>query len=186
MQDYFDIAFSADVRRLQENKGSRRLYDGADTRPGNPHKIGHEEISFITARDSFYIATISSTGWPYVQHRGGDIGFVKVLGPTTIGWLERPGNRQYIGTGNITADDRVSMILVDYPERARLKLFGHARHMPQPDEGLLKQLGGDFRSDGAVTVDIAAYNWNCPKHITPRFTSEQLEARASTARQWTR
>jgi hypothetical protein len=112
-----------------------------------------------------------------VQHRGGEDGFVNILGPTRIGWVERTGNRQYLGTGNITANGRVSMILVDYAQRTRLKLLGMATYHGDPDEALMAVLNPlGHRIDGAITLDVVATTWNCPKYITPRLEVDQLEA----------
>jgi predicted pyridoxine 5'-phosphate oxidase superfamily flavin-nucleotide-binding protein len=174
MENYLETAFSPAVRALQQRKGSRDTYD-----PGSvaPDALRTDEIEHITNRDSFYLATVSESGWPYVQHRGGDIGFVTVLGPTTIGWIERTGNRQYLGSGNITADDRMSAIFVDYPNRARLKIRGRATHHAEPTRELVEALGGEaLRNDGAITVEIIATDWNCPKYITPRYTADQVAA----------
>ena len=178
MTEYFDIAVTPAVRDLQEKKGSRALYDpetGTDL--GARHQLDDMEIEMITSRDSFYLASVSETGWPYVQHRGGNVGFIKVLDDHTIGWSERHGNHQYLGAGNITADGRVAAILVDYPSRTRLKLFGRATYHSDPAPELLAVLGAeDERVDGAVTVEVLATDWNCPKYITPRFTEDQIRA----------
>ena len=177
MDHYFDIAFSPEVTELQAQNGSQPHYETARDQWPQPTRLGPDEIAHITARDSVYIASTSSTGWPYVQHRGGDIGFVKILGPTTIGWVERNGNRQYVGTGNITADDRVALIAVDYPNRTRLKLYGHATYHPDPDLDTIERLGAsDIRNDGAIIVDVIATDWNCPKYITQRFTADAIRA----------
>lgn len=174
MEDFLDIAQTPAVLALQEQRGSLGLYD---TSGPNPEALSADEVGLITSRDSFYMATVNEDGWPYVQHRGGDIGFVRVLGPTTIGWVERTGNRQYLGTGNLTADGRVALIMVDYPSRSRLKLLGRATYHPDPSPELLERLGGtDVRNDGALTIEVVATNWNCPKFITPRFTRDQIEA----------
>jgi len=176
MTDFFDIPVPPSVPELQERKGSRRLYVievGAG--PGPAHELTGDEIDFLRTRDSFYLASVGETGWPYVQHRGGDIGFLKVLDSHTIGWAERNGNRQYIGTGNIADNGRVSAIFVDYPTRSRLKIYGQATHHPEPSEELLRSLGAeDLRTDGAITIEILATAWNCPKYITPRFTEPQI------------
>jgi predicted pyridoxine 5'-phosphate oxidase superfamily flavin-nucleotide-binding protein len=180
MTNYFDIAFSPETIALQEEHGSREGYERAAAEWPSPDGLDAQAIEQITARNSFYMATTSSTGWPYVQHRGGDTGFVKVLSPTQVGWVERNGNRQYVGTGNIDGNGRVSMIFMDYPARTRLKIFGTASYVAEPDEALLEQLGASgMRNDGAIIVDIAAYDWNCPKYITQRFTAD--EVRAATA-----
>lgn len=176
MQNYYDIAFTPAVRALQERNGSSGIYDAAAGAPASA-KLEAQEIELLTRLDSFYLATVSENGWPYLQHRGGEPGFVKVLGPTTIGWVERTGNRQYLGTGNITADDRVALIFVDYPNRTRLKLFGHATYHSDPAQELVKALDGEaIRRDGAITIEIAATAWNCPKFITPRYTAHQVHA----------
>lgn len=172
MENYLSAAVTPAVQAVQERKGATGVYR-LDT-PA-PDALQDAEIEHITTSNSFYLATVSEAGWPYVQHRGGDIGFVKVLGPTTIGWLERSGNRQYLGTGNIAADGRVSAIFVDYPTRTRLKLRGIATYHPDPSPDLVAALDGhDIRNDGAVVVDVVATDWNCAKYITPRFTVDQI------------
>lgn len=184
MDKYFDIAFTDGVRELQRHKGSEQHYEQAAKSWPTPVDLEANEVEHIRAANSFYMATTSDTGWPYVQHRGGDAGFVKILGPTTIGWLERNGNRQYVGTGNLTTDDRVAIIIVDYPQRTRLKLYGHATYHPQPDDTLLQLLdGATIRNDGAITVEVAALDWNCPKYITPRFTADHVASITSRLQQ---
>jgi hypothetical protein len=177
MTDYFDIAFTPAVLALQEQKGSRGLYAAASGEgPGEPHELEPMERELVATRDSFYLATVSESGWPYVQHRGGDQGFVKILDEHTIGWVERNGNRQYLGTGNITASGRVAAIFVDYPTRTRMKLYGQGTYHPDPSPELLAALGAvGVRNDGAITVEVLATNWNCPKYITPRYTQDQIE-----------
>lgn len=123
------------------------------------------------------MGTVNEDGWPYVQHRGGDVGFVHQLGPTTIGWAERKGNRQFIGTGNLTANGRISMIFIDYPTRTRLKPLGVATLDRASTDDLLESVGaGGLRTDGVVTVDVLATDWNCPKFIEPRFTADEVAA----------
>ena len=176
MADWFDIAFTPAITELQERKGSRAMYDRAPgERSASLHLLADDELQMITTRDSFYMATVGETGWPYVQHRGGDAGFVVPLGPSSLGWVERSGNRQYVGTGNVAATGRVALIFMDYPSRTRLKLYGTATHHPEPTDELVAALGGqDVRVDGAITIDVIATMWNCPKYITPRFTEEQV------------
>lgn len=176
MTGYFDIAMTPTVLGLQEEKGSPvRDTSGGGTDLGTRHQLDQQEIEMLTGRDSFYLASVSETGWPYVQHRGGNVGFVKILDDQTIGWAERHGNRQYLGMGNIEADGRVAAIFVDYPGRTRLKLFGRATYHADPAPELLARLDAlHERVDGVVTVEVLATDWNCPKYITPRFTEEQL------------
>lgn len=176
MTDFFDIAVTPKVLELQELKGSLGLYTSeVGAGPGELHTLDPNEVLFLTSRDSFYMASVGETGWPYVQHRGGDAGFVKILDDHTIGWVERSGNRQYIGTGNVTANGKVSLIFVDYPSRSRIKIYGRATHHPTASAELLDALGAEgIRSDGAVTVEVLATAWNCPKYITPRYTEPQI------------
>lgn len=174
MRSYLDDLFTPAVLAVQEAKGAVGLYlIGHDA----PEALDTSEIDHITASDSFYMATVSESGWPYVQYKGGDPGFVKVLGPTTIGWAERSGNRQYLGTGNIVAGSNVAAIFVDYPTRTRLKIRGTATYRPDPSPELIEALEADNpRVDGAITIDVAATAWNCPKYITPRYTTAQIDA----------
>lgn len=175
MNRYYDIAFSEQAKELQREKGSRQLYEEAEKDWPSIDEIGPNERSHIESSDSFYLSSVSESGWPYVQHRGGDKGFVKVIGPNTIGWIERNGNRQYVSGGNLAADGRVSLILMDYAMRTRLKIFGHATHHPNPTDGLIERLdGAGLRNDGAITVEVAGLEWNCPKYITQRFTSAEV------------
>lgn len=175
MKNYFDIAFTPSIRQLQEQKGSAHIYAPTTPMETGPDALDERALQHITARDSFYMATVSEAGWPYLQHRGGDRGFVKIVGPSTIGWIEHRGNRQYIGTGNIVADQRVSLILVDYPNRTRLKIFGHARYHDQPSDDLLESLDATgSRNDGAITLEVLATDWNCPKYLTPRYTLDEI------------
>lgn len=175
MTSYPSIAFTPSVTALQARKGARALDQRlADHWPAF-HGLTGDEIDHITERDSFYLATVSESGWPYVQHRGGSPGFVTVVDATTIGWVERTGNRQYIGTGNLTADDRVAAIFMDYPNRSRLKVYGRATYDGDPPDDVVDAFGGRaLHADGVVTVTIIATSWNCAKYITPRYTTEQV------------
>lgn len=174
-QRYWDIAFTPAVKAQQVVHGSRDNYDKLATEWPAPEQLGQEEIAFLSAADSFYLSSVSETGWPYVQHRGGPKGFVKVIDQETIGWIERTGNRQYVSGGNLDKDGRVSIIVMDYALRRRIKLFGHASYHTDPDSDLQAALGGEaFRVDGAITVKLDAFEWNCPKYITPRYTAEDV------------
>jgi predicted pyridoxine 5'-phosphate oxidase superfamily flavin-nucleotide-binding protein len=172
------IAFTPGVRAVQEAMGSRDAYARLQERGAPDEELGADEKEFIAARDSFYIASVSETGWPYVQHRGGPPGFLKVLDATTIGFADYGGNRQYVSVGNLSKDDRVALILVDYPNRARLKLLGHARIASSGEPELLAKVrtpGYRARVERGVVIRVAAFDWNCPQHITPRFTSAEME-----------
>jgi predicted pyridoxine 5'-phosphate oxidase superfamily flavin-nucleotide-binding protein len=143
-------------------------------------------VAFIAARDSFYMATVSENGWPYIQHRGGPPGFLKVLDEKTLGFADFRGNRQYISLGNIAADDRVSLILVDYPNRARLKILAHmaARDLAaDPDLAARLTLPGyKGKPERAFLLHLENFDWNCPQHITPRFTMPEIETAVSPLR----
>jgi uncharacterized protein len=138
-----------------------------------------DEAFFIDSRDSFYMATVSETGWPYVQHRGGPPGFVKVLGPNLIGFADLKGNRQLISTGNLDTSDRVALFMMDYPHRTRLKLLGHARVLDAREHPeLVAQLAPEsLRSkvERLFLIQVVSYDWNCPQYITPRFTAAEVE-----------
>ncbi len=176
MTDFFDIAATPSVLDLQKRKGSLGMYVSEPGEgPKGPHRLTESEVEFLSTRDSFYLASVGETGWPYVQHRGGAAGFIKILDEHTIGWAERNGNRQYVGTGNITHNGRVAAIFVDYPSRSRIKVYGQATHHPDPSPELLQKLGAaELRNDGAITIEVLATAWNCPKFITPRFTEGQI------------
>ncbi len=174
---FFELAFTPSVLAEQQRHGSRTAYARLARGDGTADLLTEREWSFIAARDSCYIASVSETGWPYVQHRGGPPGFLRQLDARTLGWAELGGNRQYVSAGNVAGNDRVAMILMDYPQRRRLKLLGHM-HVAEPGErpGLAKRLGTDAEEEieHLVTVEIEAFDWNCPRHITQRYTHEQV------------
>jgi predicted pyridoxine 5'-phosphate oxidase superfamily flavin-nucleotide-binding protein len=146
-----------------------------------------EEIGFISARDSFYMATISENGWPYVQHRGGQPGFLRVLNPAQLAFADYRGNRQMLSTGNLAANDRVALFLMDYPRRERLKILGHARvEDARQHPELVSQLAEpQTRSivERLVFIDVLSFDWNCPKYITPRYTAAEVEKVVAPLRQ---
>ena len=137
------------------------------------------EIEFITTRDSFYMATVTESGWPYIQHRGGAAGFLRVLGPGRIGFADYKGNRQMITTGSLAANDRVALFLMDYPRRERLKILGHARVLDARENAPLVEQLAEPGARGVVerlfVIEVLSFDWNCPKYITPRFTGAQVE-----------
>jgi len=174
---FAEIAFTPTVRAIQTSRGSASAYDrhlAPETDPSN--RLGPDKAAFIEARDGFYQATVSETGWPYVQFRGGPPGFLKVLDERTIAYADFRGNRQYVSAGNLATNDRVSLILMDYPNRRRLKILGHARIEDDPD--LTAQLhvdGYKARPERAVVITVAGLDWNCPQHIPARLTLEELQ-----------
>jgi predicted pyridoxine 5'-phosphate oxidase superfamily flavin-nucleotide-binding protein len=176
--NFASLVFTPLVKALQEKYGSRRQYARMEAGPPVPDRLGPDESMFIAERDSFYMATVGSTGWPYVQHRGGPKGFLKVIDDHTIAFADFRGNKQFVSTGNIGSDDRVSLILVDYPSQTRLKILGHA----QIFEGdaarewieKLREPGSKAAIERVYAIRVEAFDWNCPQHITPRFTEEQI------------
>jgi predicted pyridoxine 5'-phosphate oxidase superfamily flavin-nucleotide-binding protein len=167
-----DIAFTTSVREAQEKKGSRPSYARFDGSEGN-NRFTETERIFVSERDSFYMASVSESGWPYLQHRGGPRGFVKILDETTFGIADFRGNRQYVSTGNLKADDRVALFFMDYPSRRRLKLFAHAEFRDNAPE--LVDENYRARIDQYLIFRLEAFDWNCPQHITPRYTIAELE-----------
>jgi predicted pyridoxine 5'-phosphate oxidase superfamily flavin-nucleotide-binding protein len=173
------LVFTPLVKALQEKYGSRRQY--ARLEAGSPSRdvLGPDEAAFIGERDSFYMATTGSSGWPYVQHRGGPIGFLKVIDDHTIAFADFGGNKQFISTGNLGSDNRVALIMVDYPRQARLKILGRAEIF----EGeaarewieRLREPGYKAVIERAYVIRVEAFDWNCQQHITPRFTAEQIQ-----------
>lgn len=176
MKHFGDIAFTDHVKAEQERRGSREMYAGMTARPA-PTGLGEREAAFIAMRDSFYMATVSADGWPYIQHRGGPRGFLKVLSDQRIGFADYRGNRQYVSVGNLQTEQRVSLFLMDYPNRARLKMLGRA-HVQEADAD--PKLAAELAIDGQgnverlFTIEIDAVDWNCPQFITPRFTEAEL------------
>jgi predicted pyridoxine 5'-phosphate oxidase superfamily flavin-nucleotide-binding protein len=175
MEHFLDLTVGEAAAEHQQRRGSFDSYARMVESPV-PVGLGEAEADFLRRRDSFYLASVTDDGWPYVQHRGGPAGFVKVLDGAHLAWADRSGNRQYITAGNLDGDDRVAIIAVDYPNRTRLKLLGHARFDPDPDPATLEHLGIDGRMEGLVTVEVVAFDWNCPKFITPRFTADEVRA----------
>ena len=174
---FSEIAFTPAVKALQEQNGSRRSYARFEGGADNHNVIGPAEAQFIGARDSFYMASTSETGWPYLQHRGGPKGFLQVLNSKELGFAELSGNRQFITQGNLQGDNRVSLFLMDYPNRSRLKIFGRA-HISEDAELVTRLTMPDYSTkvERAVVIALEAFDWNCPKYITPRYTAEELQA----------
>jgi predicted pyridoxine 5'-phosphate oxidase superfamily flavin-nucleotide-binding protein len=174
---FLDIAGTPRVKAAQAANGSGNLWEKFK---GNRtfDRLGEAEAQFVATRDSFYMATVSETGWPYVQHRGGPPGFLRVLDDKTLAFADFRGNRQYISLGNAAANDRVALILMDYPNRRRLKIYAHieARDLGA-DAALGEKLalpGYKAKTERAFVLHVEAFDWNCPQHITPRFSETEL------------
>lgn len=181
---YLGIATTASVAAAQEHYGSATQWARMGARghaddAGRSQCLGPPELAFIAARDGFYLASVSETGWPYVQYRGGPTGFLTAVDTSTLGFADFRGNRQYITTGNVRANDRVSLFLMDYAHRQRLKIFGHMRIIDAADDPTLAERltvpGYPGRVERLVLIAVEAFDWNCPQHITPRFTQAELE-----------
>jgi predicted pyridoxine 5'-phosphate oxidase superfamily flavin-nucleotide-binding protein len=183
---FAEIAFTDAVKAQQARQGMRVAPGRHADHASAPDRLGPREAEFITARDSFYMATVSESGWPYLQHRGGPPGFLRVLDAGTLGFADFRGNRQYVSTGNLSVDDRVALIMLDYAGRRRLKLLGHARLVDvAEDAGLVERLhppGYVARAERAVLIAVEAFDWNCPQHITPRYSEADMEERTDDLR----
>ena len=177
---YADIAFTPAVRAVQTRMGSRSVYAPLDRTTERRDALTADEVAFIRERDGFYQATVSETGWPYVQHRGGPAGFLKVVSPSRLAFADFRGNRQYVTAGNAATEDRVALIVMDHAHRRRLKLFGRLCFVDAAvaDPTLV---GGvvhpDYpaRVERIALIDVEAFDWNCPQHIVQRFTLGQVE-----------
>jgi predicted pyridoxine 5'-phosphate oxidase superfamily flavin-nucleotide-binding protein len=184
---FADIAFTDAVKAAQARNGSRAQNQRMAERAGPNDALGAREAAFVAARDSFYLATVSESGWPYVQHRGGPPGFLKVIDPHTLAFADFGGNRQFVSVGNVAANDRVALFMVDYAHQVRLKLLGRMRMYDlgdAPPEIVFEvELPGyDARVERVAVIEVAAYDWNCPQHITARFTAAEVSAAAQPLR----
>jgi predicted pyridoxine 5'-phosphate oxidase superfamily flavin-nucleotide-binding protein len=174
------------VAAAREANGVGGLWETMEVdRPADRFTDG--EIAFIAARDSFYLATVSQTGWPYIQHRGGPPGFLRVLDATTLGFCDYRGNRQFISVGNVAAEDRVALFLMDYPQRRRLKVLAHmTEHALKAEPELAARLatpGYRGLPERAFTLRLAAFDWNCAQHITPRFAAAEIDEATAPMRE---
>jgi uncharacterized protein len=180
---FLDITATPSVRAAQAANGSRDVWENFKGHR-TFDRFTDNEVAFIAERDSFYMATVSESGWPYVQHRGGPPGFLKVLDENTLGFADFRGNLQYISLGNIAADDRVALILVDYPNRARLKILAHmeVRDLAaEPDLAARLALPGyKAKLERAFLLHLETFDWNCTQHITPRYTMADIEVAVSS------
>ena len=173
------LVFTPVVKMLQERHGSRRQYERMERADKSDQRLGAVEQSFLAERDSFYWATTGATGWPYVQHRGGPKGFVRVVDERTLALADFRGNKQYVSTGNLLSDNRVAIIAVDYPAQARLKILGRVDVLEgEPAHAWMDRVrtpgyGGVI--ERVFVIHVEAFDWNCPQHITPRYTAEEIQ-----------
>jgi predicted pyridoxine 5'-phosphate oxidase superfamily flavin-nucleotide-binding protein len=182
---FMDIALTPAVRRAQAEMGADRLWsDFKGHREFD--RFSASETAFIAKRDSFYMASVSETGWPYVQHRGGPPGFLKVLDDRTLAFVDYRGNRQYISTGNLAENDRICLFLIDYPARARLKIYARAEKLALDADPVLtaEVTDGDYgaKAERIFRLKLEAFDWNCPQHIVPRYTQAEIRAASQLLR----
>jgi predicted pyridoxine 5'-phosphate oxidase superfamily flavin-nucleotide-binding protein len=177
-KNFAEIAFTTAVKEMQEKLGSRSSYARME-KDTYVDGLRKNEIDFIAQRDSFYMASIGENNYPYIQHRGGPKGFLKVLDAKRLGYIDFKGNMQYISVGNIATNNNVALIMVDYPARARLKIFAKAEIADlKENPELFKSLDLEeykFRPERMMVFNVEAFDWNCPQHITPRYTIEEIE-----------
>ncbi len=189
-KNFTRYAFTNSVKKAQARYGTRDAYARME-QAGDRYRLTAREALFIGTRDSFYMATVGENGWPYVQFRGGEKGFLKVMNDMTIGYADFRGNGQYISTGNIDANRKAALILMDYPNRQRLKIWAEATITETAaDPELREQLevaGYTGQIERLVLLKVQAFDWNCPRHITPRFTVEEIhELTSDVSRQHNR
>jgi predicted pyridoxine 5'-phosphate oxidase superfamily flavin-nucleotide-binding protein len=175
-----ELAFTRLVKKHQQEHGSRRQYERMEQSAPQGDSLGPAEQDFIQRRDSFYMASVSETGWPYVQHRGGPRGFVRVLDPALIGFADLRGNKQYVSLGNFDHDPRVALFFMDYPNQTRLKILGRVEVHEHDDKApdLIESFRPVDKSDvveRVILIHVEGFDWNCPQHITPRYTIEELQ-----------
>ncbi|GGD86724.1 hypothetical protein FHT80_004720 [Rhizobium sp. BK226] len=174
---FLEVAITPNVRLSQAEMGADQIW--LDDHHRESDSFTDSELSFIAARDSFYVASVSETGWPYVQHRGGPKGFLKIVDNKTLAFADYRGNRQYISTGNFAANDRACLLLVDYPRRARLKIYMRVEKLALDTDPALTDLvldaGYRAKAERIFRLRLEAFDWNCPQHITPRYTELEVE-----------
>ncbi len=182
---FLEVAVTPSVRAAQADMGVEQIWLGDHDRPSD--SLTENEIAFIASRDSFYMASVSETGWPYVQHRGGKAGFLKVVDARTMAFADYRGNRQYISAGNFAANDRACLFLMDYVRRARLKIYAHVERMTLDADPGLAELVSDptykGRAERVFKLRLEAFDWNCPQHITPRYTEQQIDQAVAPLRE---
>lgn len=185
--NFASLAFTDEIKALQEKYGSRHNYERVEKR-NVISGLTENEVEFIEHQDSLYLASFGENGYPYIQHRGGPTGFVKVLDNSTLGFIDFSGNKQFISIGNLATNKNVAVIMVDYASRSRLKIYAKATVVElndQPD--LLTKLALKdyaYKPERMIVVKIEAYDWNCPQHITPRYTAGEIEEAFAPQREY--
>jgi len=178
-QNFMQLAFTETVKAQQEAQGSRDAYDKMEAKSPDQSKLSMREVSFIRKRDGFYLSTVGENGWPYVQFRGGPRGFLKVIDESTLAFADFRGNMQYISSGNLQATKKAAMILLDYPTRTRVKIWAETEILnPEGNPELLEKLtdpGYKAKVERIILFHIKAFDWNCPQHITPKFTFDEMK-----------
>ncbi len=177
-QHVSDLAFTPAVKAQQVRLGSRDAYARMEGRGGWSDRITEELVRFIGARDSFYLGTASADGQPYIQHRGGPRGFLKVLNDHTLAFADFSGNAQYISIGNLMENEKAFIFLMDYPNRKRIKIWGTARYVEDGGDLIGKLVEPDYgaRPERAIVFTVKAWDLNCAQHITSRYTVEEMTA----------
>lgn len=174
--NFLALALTPDVKAAQAKFFGRSL---SRPSPSEADRLGGDEAAFIEDRDSFYMASINQNGWPYLQHRGGPKGFLKVLDDRTLGFADLRGNRQLLSAGNLSGNDRVCLFLMSYPLQARLKILGRAEILTPDSAPELAQTltlpGQEGSVERLFRIRVEGYDWNCPQHITPRFTAVEVD-----------
>jgi predicted pyridoxine 5'-phosphate oxidase superfamily flavin-nucleotide-binding protein len=173
---FLELTVTGSVREAQEHYyGKSRRFESALAKD----ELTDDEVNFIQSRDSFYMGTVTESGWPYLQHRGGKPGFLRVMSPSTIAFADYKGNRQLLSTGNVAADDRVALFLMDYPQRTRLKILGHARVEDAREHPELVAQIAEADAHRIVErlflIEVVSFDWNCPHYITPRYTVSEIQ-----------
>lgn len=175
---YAELMFTENVKSMQQQQGSRKSYARMEHGDDYNAQLGHKELEFLSESDSFYMASVSETGWPYVQHRGGPKGFIKIIDEATIGFADFRGNKQYISVGNFQANNRVSVFFMDYKNKRRLKMIGRVQVVGENESDILEKLSDpDYKAkvERGLIITIEGFDWNCPQHITPRYTKEDIQ-----------
>lgn len=184
---FAELSFTPAVKAAQTRYGSRTANTGFELTSAAHQELTAREMAFIAARNSFYQATVNEHGWPYVQHRGGPAGFLQVLDSRHLAYADFSGNRQYLSVGNLSANPRISLFLMDYVQQRRLKIWGTTRiiHAEEHPELLARLENPQYRApvERGILITVEAWDWNCPKHITPRFSAQELDGQLAALHQ---